>query len=77
LPELREGDEVILYRGDAVYRYRVELRTIVREEGATEAQRLENARWMDATEEATCTLISCYPYRVDTHRVIVRARLVE
>ncbi len=75
LPELRTGDEIILYRGEAAYRYRVELRTIVREDGATDSQRLENARWMDATDEPTCTLISCYPYRVDTHRIIVRARL--
>jgi sortase A len=48
----------------------------VREEGATEAQRRENARWMDPTEDAVVTLISCYPYRVDTHRIIVRGRLV-
>jgi len=48
----------------------------VREEGATEAQRRENARWMEPTDEPVATLISCYPYRVDTHRVIVRARLV-
>lgn len=75
LPELRTGDEIILYRGEAAHRYRVELRTIVREDGATDSQRLENARWMDATDESTCTLISCYPYRVDTHRIIVRARL--
>ncbi|MDQ3703326.1 MAG: sortase, partial [Chloroflexota bacterium] len=77
LPELRAGDEIILYRGEAAFRYRVEIRTMVREDGATDAQRYENARWMDPTDEATCTLISCYPYRVDTHRIIVRARLVE
>jgi sortase (surface protein transpeptidase) len=55
----------------------VETRSIVREDGATEAQRRENARWMAPTEEPALTLISCYPYRVDTHRVIVRARLIE
>ena len=77
LPELKVGDEVLLYRGDTPYRYRVEARTIVREDGATEAQRLENARWMDPTDEPVVTLISCYPYRVDTHRIIVRAVLVD
>jgi sortase A len=77
LPELKAGDEVVLYRGEQPFRYRVELRTIVREDGATPAQRLENAQWMAPTEDATCTLVTCYPYRVDTHRVIVRARLVQ
>jgi sortase A len=76
LPELQVGDELELFRGATPFRYRVEGKTIVREEGATEAQRRENARWMEPTDEPLATLISCYPYRVDTHRVIVRARLV-
>ena len=77
LPEMRPGDDVILYRGDRRYRYTVVVRTIVREEGAAPQQRYENARWMEPTEGATTTLISCYPYRVDTHRVIVHAVMVE
>ncbi|HET7767672.1 MAG TPA: sortase [Chloroflexota bacterium] len=77
LPELVVGDEVVLYRGALPFRYRVEGKTIVREQGASEAQRRENAKWMEQTEAAVVTLISCYPYRVDTHRYIVRARLVE
>ncbi len=76
LPELQPGDEFVLYRGPAAFRYRVETRVIVREEGASEAQRRENARWMAPTDDATATLISCYPYLVDTHRIIVRGRLV-
>jgi sortase A len=77
LPELKVGDELVLYRDQQPFRYRVEVRTLVREEGATPEQRLENAQWMAPTEDATCTLVTCYPYRVDTHRVIVRARLVQ
>jgi sortase A len=76
LPELRPGDEIFLRRGDSTYRYVVVVRTIVREQGATAQQRYENARWMDPTDGPTATLISCYPYRVDTHRVIVHAVLV-
>jgi sortase A len=77
LPELRPGDDLLLYRGDTVYRYVVVVRTIVRESGASPQQRYENARWMEPTEGPTTTLISCYPYRVDTHRVIVHAVMVE
>lgn len=75
LAELQPGAVVLLHRAGSVYHYRVAQRTIVREDGATEAQRRENARWLDATDESTATLISCYPYRVDTHRIIVRATL--
>ncbi|MGI8423185.1 MAG: sortase [Chloroflexota bacterium] len=77
LPELAVGDELSVYRGEKAFRYRVEGKTIVREQGVSDAQRRENARWMDQTDDAVATLISCYPYRVNTHRYIVRARLVE
>jgi sortase A len=76
LAELQVGEELTLYRDQQAFTYRVEQRTIVREDGATALQRRENARWMDPTEDPVATLISCYPYRVDTHRVIVRARLI-
>lgn len=75
LPELQPGDDVVLQRAGTAYRYVVEGKTIVREVGASEAQRRENARWMDHVDDSVVTLISCYPYRVDTHRYIVRARL--
>jgi sortase A len=75
LPELQVGDEISLFRGEARFRYVVEGRTILREQGASDAQRRENARWMEPTDDAVATLISCYPYRVDTHRYVVRARL--
>jgi len=32
---------------------------------------------MDPTAEPTLTLITCHPYLVDTHRMVVFARLVE
>ncbi len=76
LPEVQVGDQFTVYRGDQEFTYRVEIRTIVREDGATVAQRRENAKWMEPVDEPVATLISCYPYRVDTHRIIVRARLV-
>ena len=76
LPELRQGDEILLQRGDRTFRYLVVVRTIVREQGATVQQRYETARGMDPTEGPTTTLISCYPDRVDTHRVIVHAVMV-
>ena len=68
LYELEEGDDVYLYTENAGYHYRVEQVEIV------EPTAIE---YMDDTDYAALTLITCYPYMVDSHRVIVRAKLVE
>ncbi len=31
---------------------------------------------LNATREAVVTLITCHPYRVDTHRLVVIAQLI-
>jgi sortase A len=35
--------------------------------------RLQNARWIQHSEDERLTLISCWPYESNTHRVIVVA----
>jgi len=66
LDRLKPGDEVIVYTADQRYRYVVTETRIV-EPTAVEV--------MDPTREPTVTLISCYPYLVDTQRIIVFAEL--
>lgn len=39
------------------------------------AQRMENGRFMESTSEPTLTLVTCWPYDNNTHRVVVVARL--
>ncbi|MBC7265083.1 MAG: sortase [Chloroflexi bacterium] len=67
LDRLEVGDEVILYAGEKAYHYRVAGKRIVE---PTEVS------VMDPTREPTLTLITCYPYRVDTKRIVVFAELV-
>jgi len=66
LTDLKEGDLIYVYsdRGRSVYQ--VERAYIVE---PTELSIL------DPTPDATITLITCYPYRVDTKRYIVNGRL--
>ena len=66
LGELGAGDEIIVYAGETPYRYLVRERRIVEpaEVGV-----------MEPTTEATMTLITCYPYLIDTHRLVVIAEL--
>ncbi len=66
LPELTVGDDVIVHTLSASYRYVVEQTRIV---DPTEVS------VMDATSTPVLTLISCYPYRVDTQRIAVVATL--
>ena len=41
----------------------------------SQAQRLENGRFMAATSEPTLTLVTCWPYTNNTHRIVLVARL--
>lgn len=70
---LKPGDPVFLYAGGKEYKYRVTEGFAVREKGASEAQRRENARWIGEFAEERLTLISCWPYTGDTHRMFVIA----
>lgn len=66
LPDLNVGDEVVVHTLSASHRYVVEQTRIVE---PTEVS------VMDGTSTPVLTLISCYPYRVDTHRIVVIASL--
>ncbi|MFQ6059078.1 MAG: sortase [Anaerolineae bacterium] len=68
LEELAPGDEILLYAGDRPYRYTVVDKRVV---APTEVS------VMAPTAEPTLTLITCYPYLIDTHRIVVIAHLME
>jgi len=62
LPDLKVGDEIIVYTETQEYRYVVEQTRIV---DPTEVSVLS------ATSSPVITLVSCYPYGIDTHRIVV------
>jgi sortase A len=66
LDDLELGDEVIVYAGEQPYRYVVRAKQIVE---PTEVSVLA------PTTKPVATLISCYPYMVDTHRIVLVAEL--
>ncbi len=66
LPKLKPGDEIYVYTEAQRYRYRVQETRIVQ---PTEVS------VMAPTSSPVLTLISCYPYRVNTHRIVVIATL--
>jgi sortase A len=75
--DLDPGDTVTLYADERPYTYTVESRFVVRDKGMSEEKRRENARWIGAFPDERLTLVTCWPYTNNTHRVIVIAKPAE
>ena len=74
LVETNPGDEVTLYVGGTPYTYIITEKYIVQEKGASYEQRLKNAAFIKPTPDERLTLVTCWPYESNTHRLIVIAR---
>jgi sortase A len=72
--DLEPGDIVTLYDEAQSYDYVVEDKFIVKDKGEPEAVRRENAKWIGPFNEERLTLITCWPYNNNTHRLIVIAK---
>ncbi len=67
LEALKNGDKVQVYAGGRLFTYEVRAKRIVSPNELAVLQ---------PTRESIVTLITCHPYRVDTHRLVVIAQLV-
>jgi sortase A len=67
LEALKNGDEIQVYAGGHMFKYQVRAKRIVL---PNELSVLQDTR------EPVVTLITCHPYRVDTHRLVVIAQLI-
>lgn len=67
LETLKNGDEVHVFAGGKLFKYAVRAKRIVSPNDLSVLQ---------PTREAAVTLITCHPYRVDTHRLVVIAQLI-
>lgn len=76
--ELAVGDAIYLYDAQGQrHTYLVsEVTEPLLEVGASEAQRLANARYIQPTSDARVTLVTCWPYWTNTHRIVVVGTLV-
>jgi sortase A len=66
LPDLSLGDEVIVHTASRAYRYIVSQKRVIE---PTEVD------VMEPTSSPVLTLVSCYPYGIDTHRIVVVGEL--
>jgi len=77
LEKLGIGDRIWIYSGERVYEYRVSLKMILPEKYESIETRIENARWIQPTQDERITLITCWPYQTNTHRVILVAEALK
>lgn len=73
LETLTEGDKVRVYVGEVAYPYRVAEIHILPDKWVSEEQKQENAKWIDYFPQERLTLVTCWPYEGNSHRVIVVA----
>lgn len=71
--DLSDGDEIILRGANTSRVYHVVQRVIFEEKGLSLDARRSNASWLDPTDVEQLTLISCWPYISNTHRVVIIA----
>ena len=73
--DVLSGRPIQLYSAAGVrFDYVIEEFYRLRDTGVSAAQRVANARFMQATPDARLTLITCWPPWNNTHRLIVVAR---
>jgi sortase A len=73
LDQLRRGDSITVWAGEAHEDYVVDRVMIVPEKYATPEQRKANVSWIGVFDNDRLTLVSCWPRDDNTHRIIVVA----
>jgi sortase A len=73
LVDLKPGDPVVLTADGREYAYVITDRFILPERGTPEEQRRQNAQWIQPTVVERLTMVTCWPYSDNSHRVIVLA----
>jgi LPXTG-site transpeptidase (sortase) family protein len=73
LVDLEEGDEIILFDAYTAYHYRVTIKEIMPERDQPLHVRLANAQWIAPSEDERITLVTCWPYTDNSHRLVIVA----
>jgi len=73
LVDLQVGDLILVYSGDRPFAYVIALKMILPERFKPLAVRQANAQWIQPSPDERLTLITCWPYESNTHRLIIVA----
>lgn len=73
LIDVDEGAEILLFGQNQEFRFRVIEKVLLSEKYEPLEVRLANANWILPTNNPRLTLVTCWPYESNTHRLIVVA----
>ncbi len=73
LVELEEGAEIVVYGQARPYTYTVATVEILPERDQPLSTRVQNASWINPTTDERLTLVTCWPYEDNSHRLVVVA----
>jgi len=68
------GDDIYLYVGIQGYHYVVKAKYRFREKGVPLEVQQDNARWIQHTDDERLTLVTCWPYSGNSHRIVIVAK---
>jgi LPXTG-site transpeptidase (sortase) family protein len=74
LEDVKEGDLVVISAGSFIKRFIVTEIHLLPERWQPLEVRLENAKWIEPTRDERVTLVSCWPYTSNTHRLVIVAK---
>jgi sortase A len=77
LVDLEPGDLIIVYSAEKEHFYSVAERHILKEKGESVEVRTQNAQWIAPTEDERLTMVTCWPYTNNTHRLIIVATPIQ
>jgi LPXTG-site transpeptidase (sortase) family protein len=77
LVNTKVGDIILVYSGQKAFEYKIAEIEVLREKNAPLETRQKNAEWISSTSDERLTLVTCWPKRTNTHRLIVVAYPVE
>ncbi len=73
LVDLEVGSQIIVYDSETPHNYTVAEIQILPERGQPVEVQLENAQWIQPTDDERVTLVTCWPHTDNSHRLIVVA----
>jgi sortase A len=73
LVDLQAGDRITVYTNDRAFNYTVSERNLLPEKNQPLDVRIANSSWIQPTSTSRLTLVTCWPYETNTHRLIVVA----
>jgi sortase A len=74
LDQVEAGDIIIIESAESRFRYQITNKMILPEKYEEMDIRMNNAQWILPSVDERLTLISCWPFESNTHRVIIVAR---